>query len=52
MGRKTFLWIYQAINKQNLTRENLDMDKKWKTLERNRNSSNRSIKQCHKDKLC
>ena len=30
MGRKTTVWIFQAENKQNFTRENLDMAKKWK----------------------
>ena len=30
MGRKTIVWIFQATNKQNLTREDLDMAKKGK----------------------
>ena len=30
MGRKTTIWILQATNKRNLTREDLDMAKKGK----------------------
>ena len=30
IGRKTTAWIFQATNKRNLTRENLDMAKKRK----------------------
>ena len=30
MGRKPTLWTIQAINKRNLTRENLDVVKKKK----------------------
>ena len=26
MGRKAIVWKFQATNKRNLTRENLDMD--------------------------
>ena len=37
MGRKTTAWTFQATNKRNLKRENLDMTKKGKSLERNRN---------------
>ena len=35
MGRKTTAWTSQATNKQNLTRENLDVAKKVKPSERN-----------------
>ena len=31
MGRKTTVWIFQAINKRNLTREGFDMTQKGKT---------------------
>ena len=30
IGRKTTVWVFQEINKRNLTRENLDMAKKEK----------------------
>ena len=30
MERKTTIWIFQATNKQNLTREDLDIAKKGK----------------------
>ena len=30
MGRKTTAWTFQATNKRNLTRENLDMAMKGK----------------------
>ena len=30
MGRKTTVWTFQATNKRNFTRENLDMTKKGK----------------------
>ena len=30
MGRKTTVWIFQAVNLRNLTRENLDMAKQRK----------------------
>ena len=31
MGRKTTVWIFQATNKQNLSRKNFVMAKKGKT---------------------
>ena len=31
MERKTNVWLFQATNKQNLMRENLDLAKKEKT---------------------
>ena len=31
MGRKTTVWIFQATNKRNFTREDLDMAKKGKS---------------------
>ena len=34
-GKKTTAWAFQATNKQNLTRENVDMAKKGKPYERN-----------------
>ena len=34
MGRKTIVWIFKVVNKQNFTREDLDMDKKGKPLDR------------------
>ena len=49
MKKKTVL-KFQATNKQNLSREDLGMAKKWKILERNWISSNISTKQRHKDK--
>ena len=47
MGRKTSVRIFQATNWRNLTREDLDMVKKEKLLERNWISSNNSKKQRH-----
>ena len=35
MGRKAIVWTFQATNKLNLTREDLDMTKKGKPEERN-----------------
>ena len=35
IGRKTTVWTFQATNKRNLNRENLDMAKKGKPLEKN-----------------
>ena len=34
MGRKATLWTFQATNKRNLTRENMDMAKKIKPWEK------------------
>ena len=34
MGRKATVWIFQATKTRNPTQENLDTDKKGKTLER------------------
>ena len=51
MGRKTTLWIFQATNEQNVTREDLVMAKNEKPLEGNWISSNSSQKPCHKDML-
>ena len=48
MGRKN-VSTFQATNKQNLTRENLDMAKKGKLLKRNWISSDSSTKQWNKD---
>ena len=36
MGRTTTVWIFQATNKRNLMREDLDMAKKEKPLKRKR----------------
>ena len=49
IGRKTTVWTFQATNKHNLQKENLDMAKNGKTFERNRIFSDRSTKQCSKD---
>ena len=49
MGRKTIVWTFQATNKRNITRENLDMTLKGKPLERNWISSDSSTKQRHKN---
>ena len=35
MGRKTNVWTSQETNKRNLTRENLNVAKKGKPLQRN-----------------
>ena len=35
MGRKTTVWIFQAKNERNYTRENLDMITKKKSQKRN-----------------
>ena len=51
MGRKEIVWTFQATNKQNLTREDLDNTKERKPLERNWVFYNRRTKQRHKDKL-
>ena len=51
MGRKTTVWPFQAINKRNLTRENLDVAMKRKRFERNRISSDSNTKQRHGDSL-
>ena len=32
MERKITLWTFQTTNKQNFTRKNLDMAKKWESL--------------------
>ena len=40
MGRKTTVWIFQAINKQNLIREDLNMAK--------RGNLKKEIRQCGK----
>ena len=48
MGRKTALWAFQATNKQNLTRENVDGAKKEKPYEGNWIFSSSWIKQRHK----
>ena len=52
MGQKTTEWIFKAKNKQNLTRENMNMAKKEIRLEKNLISSESSTKQSHKDYLC
>ena len=44
MGIKTTIWIFQMINRQNLTQEDLDMAKKEKPQKRNWISSNSSTK--------
>ena len=49
MERKTTAWTFQAINKRNLTRKNLDMAKKRKPQERNWISSDSSTKRRHHD---
>ena len=48
MRGKTTVWRLQATNKRNFTRENLDMAKKGKPLEKSRISFNRSTIQHHK----
>ena len=35
MGRKTTVWIFQAVTKRNLSREDLDMPRNEKPLEKN-----------------
>ena len=35
MGRKTIEWVLQTINWQDCARDDLDMAKKGKTLEKN-----------------
>ena len=52
MGEKTIVLIFQATNKQILTREDLDKAKKGKPEERNWIYSDSFIKQCHNDQLC
>ena len=49
MGRKTTIWTFQATNKQNLTRKNLDMTKKGKLFEWNWISSDCNTKLRRKD---
>ena len=47
MGTKTTVWIFQATNKQNFTREDMDMAKKRKPRERSWISFKNSTKQPH-----
>ena len=49
MRRKTIESIFPAINKQNLTQENLDIAKKGKSSGKNRISFNSRIKHRHRD---
>ena len=48
-GKKNNSMVVQAIKKQHLTRENMDVANKWKSYERNWISSNSSTKQRHKN---
>ena len=52
MERKTTVGIFRVTNKQNPSREDLDMAKKEKAKERNSFFSNNSTKQRHKNQLC
>ena len=49
MGRKTTVWTFQKTNKRNPTRDNLDITKKGKPLQRKWMSSNSNTEQRHKD---
>ena len=51
MERKAIVWMFQAVNKRNLTWEDLDMAKKEEPYKRNWISSNSNPKQRHNDKL-
>ena len=48
MGRTTTVWIFQATNKWNLTREDMSMAKKGKPQDKNWISSNSNTKQRYK----
>ena len=52
MGRKITLWIFQATNKRNIPRKNMDMAMKGKPKGRNPISSDNSTEQRHKNLLC
>ena len=52
MGRKTTVWIFQETNRQNLTRENLDLATEKETFWKKLNLFKQRQKQRHKDQLC
>ena len=52
MGRKSVVWIFQAKNMRNFTREDWDMAKKGKPKKRNRISPHSRTKERQKDQLC